>query len=85
MEEVTEFLTLLLGVWGEPGDICIVALEEIRDEDLVLVMFIRGGEDVGALDGLVEEAEDVVDVEEGFGGVCWTGDIWICVVSMSLS
>ena len=33
------------------------------------------GEDVGALDGLRREAEDVIDDEDGGGGVGWTGGV----------
>ena len=41
--------------------LCVVALEEIGDEDLVLVRLVRVSQDVGALQGLWREAEDVVD------------------------
>lgn len=56
--------------------VCVLALEEIGDEDLILVRFVRMREDVGALQGLWPEAEDVVDDQDGFfggggaGGVC---------------
>ncbi len=45
-----------------------LAVEEVRQEDLVLVGGVGVGEDVGALDGLRAVAEDVVDYEDGGGG-----------------
>ncbi len=38
-----------------------LAEEEIRDEDLVLVLFVGVCEDVGTLECLFAEAEDVID------------------------
>jgi hypothetical protein len=49
---------VLVGLGREPGDVCGFALEEVGDEDAVFLRR-RGGEDVGALQGLGEEAEDV--------------------------
>ena len=46
-----------------------LAEKEIRHEDLVLVGGVGVGEDIGALDGLVAEAEDVIDDEDGGGSV----------------
>lgn len=54
-----------------------VALEEVRHEDLVLVVLVGVGEDVGALEGLRAEAEDVVDDEDGRGGGGGTGGVWV--------
>jgi hypothetical protein len=58
-EEVAEFLALLLVVRRIPGDICGLALEEVGHDDAVGLVRVGGGEDVGSLEGLVEEAEDV--------------------------
>jgi hypothetical protein len=41
-----------------PRDISRVALEEIRHEDAVF-LFVRGGQDIGTLDGLIEETKDI--------------------------
>ena len=51
------------------------AEEEIRHEYLILVGGVGVGEDVGALEGLVAEAEDVVDDEDGGGGVGGAGGV----------
>lgn len=75
LEEVAELLALLGGFRWVPGDVCGLAVEEVRHEYLVRVVLVRGGEDVGALEGLLEVAEDVGDVEEGFGGGLGAGDI----------
>jgi hypothetical protein len=58
VEEIPQLLFVLVGLRREPGDVCGLAFEEIGDEDAV---FLRGGggEDVGALQGLREEAKDV--------------------------
>jgi hypothetical protein len=50
-------------------------LEPVRDEDLVLLV-VAGGEDIGALDGLVKVAEDVVYDDNSFGGIGRAGDIY---------
>jgi hypothetical protein len=44
-----------------------------------LPILISIGEDVGALERLVEEAEDVVDDEDAEFGVFRPGGIWDCV------
>lgn len=61
-----------------------LAVEEVRDEDAVLVGAVVGvGEDVGALDALRGEAEDVEDDEDGggggggAGGVCFGEVYWV--------
>jgi hypothetical protein len=47
-----------------PRNVGGLALEEVGHEDLVRVVGVGVGEDVGALERLVEEAEDVVDDED---------------------
>jgi len=49
---------VLIGGRGIPGDIGGTAFEEIRHEDAVFLV-VGGGENIGALNGLVEETEDV--------------------------
>lgn len=73
-EEGAEFLLFFLVIWGVPGDVCGFAFEEIGDDDLV--GFRAGvGEDVGALEGLGEEAEDVVNDQDAAFGVGGAGDV----------
>lgn len=57
-EELSQLLLVLIGGGRVPGDVGRLALEEVGHEDAVLLL-VGGGQDVGALDGLVEEAEDV--------------------------
>ena len=76
LEELAELGALLVCLGRVPGDVGGFAVEEVGHEDLVFVRLVRVGEDVGALDRLREEAEDVVDEDEGFGGVGWAGDVW---------
>lgn len=52
-----------------------LAEEEIRHEDLVLVGGIGVGEDIGALESLVAETEDVIDDKDGGGGVGGAGGV----------
>lgn len=54
---------MLVGLGRVPGDVCGSAVEEIRNEDAVFLLGVGGGEDVCALDGLVEESEDVCGVK----------------------
>ena len=58
LEEVAELGLVVVGLGREPGDVGGLALEEVGDEDAV---FLRVGcrEDVRALEGLGEEAEDI--------------------------
>lgn len=58
LEEVAQLLLVLVGSGGVPGDVGGTAFEEVRNVDAVFLV-VGGGEDVGALDGLVKEAEDV--------------------------
>lgn len=57
-EELAEELLVLIGGGRVPGDIGGAALEEVGDENAVLLLG-GVGEDIGTLDGLVEEAENV--------------------------
>lgn len=60
-EEVPEGFLLLVGVGRVDRVREGFAEEEVGDEDAVLVGAVGVGEDVGTLDGLGGEAEDVVD------------------------
>jgi hypothetical protein len=75
LEEVAELLSLFLGVRWIPGNVGGLALEEVGHEDLVLVFFVRMGEDISALDCLGEEAENVVYGKDGLRGIGRPGDI----------
>ena len=46
-----------------------LAEKEIRHEDLVLVGGVGVGEDIGALECLVAETEDIIDDKDSGGGV----------------
>lgn len=46
-----------------------MALEEVGDEDTVGSLFVAVCENIGALEGLWEEAEDVVDEQDGVFGI----------------
>lgn len=59
---------------NSPANGARLALEPVRNEDLVLLL-MAGGQDVGALHGLVEVAEDVVDDDDALGGVRRAGHI----------
>lgn len=66
---------------GRVGRVVVLAeglvVEPVRHEDLVLVFLVaRVGEDVGALDGLGPEAEDVEDEEDGRGGCFGACVVW---------
>ena len=64
LEEVAQFFFLIVVAGWIPGDVSGFVAEPIGYEDLVLVFFIRVGEDVRALDGLRPETEDVVDDQD---------------------
>jgi hypothetical protein len=56
--------------------LCILPKEEVRDVDLVLILFVTVGEQVSTLQGLRAESEDVVNDENrllrrgGSGLIC---------------
>lgn len=80
-EEGADLLLLVLVVGREQLNGQGRAVEGIRDEYGVLVVVVGGGQDVGALQGLVEEAEDVHDHEDALGGrVGGPGDVRLAVV-----
>lgn len=58
LEEVAKLLLVVIGLRREPGDVGGLALEEVGNEDTVLLL-VGVGQDVGSLDGLGEETEDV--------------------------
>jgi hypothetical protein len=59
-----------------PRDISWIALEPIWHEDLVLVVLVRGRENISSLERLREVSEDIVDVEDGLGSIGWASDIY---------
>lgn len=66
-EELAELLALLFCVWWVPTDIGRLALEKVGHEDPVLVRLVGVRKDVGALQCLGPEAENIVDDEDGLG------------------
>lgn len=79
-EEVAQLLLLRVRVGRDDVAGQVVAEEEIGHEDAVRAARVGGGEDVGALDRLRAEAEDVVDDEEGGGGGGGAGGVAFHVV-----
>ena len=66
LEEGSQLFALLLGIRWVPGMIGRLAVEKIRNKDLVLmVLVVCMGEDVGPLQRLWAEAEDVIDDQDG--------------------
>ncbi len=68
LEELAQFLALLVRVRWVPGDVGGLALEEVRHENAILVLLVGVRENVGALESLREEAEDVVDDQDALTG-----------------
>jgi hypothetical protein len=66
-------------VTGEPKNLLFnrawLALEPVGHEYLVLLVVVAKGEDVGTLHGLVKVAKDVINDDNGLGGVGGAGDI----------
>jgi hypothetical protein len=69
---------VLVGLRRVPRNVGGLALEEIGHEDLVRVILVSIREDVGALQRLIEEAEDVVDDEDALLCVLGAGGVWGC-------
>lgn len=83
-EEVSELLLLLLRVWWEVALGEGLAEEEVGHEDLVLVFGIGMCEDVSALDYLGREAKDVVDDQDGGGGVGRAGGVALHAIKVDV-
>ena len=73
LEEVAQFLFLVVISGWEPRDIGSFVTEPIGHEDLVLVFFVRVGEDIGALDGLGPVPKDVIDDQDTSVSAVGTG------------
>ena len=69
LEELAEELLLLFVVGWEVVDGDGLAVEEVGHDDQGGLFAVAVCEDVGALESLGEEAKDVVDDEDGAGGV----------------
>ena len=65
LEEFSKLLALFFGVGRVPRVVRRLAEEEIRYENLVLVLLVGVCQDIGTLQGLVTEAEYVVDEQDG--------------------
>jgi hypothetical protein len=61
---------VFFGLRREPADVCGLALEEIGHEDTVFLL-ARGSEDIGTLNCLREEAEDVCFSKSLLAGCLW--------------
>lgn len=57
------------------ADVDGLALEEVRHEDLVLVLLVAGCENIGSLNSLVLEAKDVVDDQESLLCIAGTSGV----------
>jgi len=76
-QEGCNVLLLLVGVRRIVAARKRLPMEKVGHEDLVLMGRVGVSEDVGALDGLRAEAEDVVDDENGGGGGGGAGGVWV--------
>ena len=82
-KEGAQVLLLLVRVGRVPLDGARLALEPVGHEHLVLGL-VAGGQDVGALDSLVEVAEDVVDDHDALGGIIGAGDIGLQAIVLAI-
>lgn len=74
-EPSAQLLLLLFRVGREVLGGAVFAFQKVWDEDAVLVLLLTGGQDVGALDGLVREAKDVIDDDDALGSIGRTANI----------
>lgn len=66
-------------------DVNRLALEEVGHEDLVLVLLVTGCKDIGTLESLVLEAENVVDDEDGLLCIARTSGIGLHAIDGCVS
>jgi hypothetical protein len=62
-----------------------LALEEVGHEDLVLVLLVTGSQNIGTLDSLVLETEDVVDDQESLLRIAGASDIGLHAIDSGIS
>jgi hypothetical protein len=62
-----------------------LALEEVRHEDLVLILVVAGCEDISTLESLVLEAKDVVDNKESFLSVLGASGVGLHAINGRVS
>lgn len=77
--EVSSFPTVRLGlryVGSLPLDGARLSLEPVRNENLVLVVFVASSKNIGTLQCLAEEAENVVDGYDALSSLCRSSDVW---------
>jgi hypothetical protein len=68
LEEFTKFLTLLFIIGWVPRDIGWFTLEEIGNEHLIRLLLVTVGKNIGALQSLGIEAENIEDDENAVFG-----------------
>ena len=76
IEPVAQGRLLIFVIRRVPLYLGWVAVEEVRHEDLVGVLGVAVGEDVGALERLRKEAEDVVDRKDSAVGCGGARYVW---------
>ena len=59
-----------------PLDGAGLSLEKVGNKDFVFVVLVAGRENIGALNGLVEEPKDIVDYYDAFVSIFGSGDVW---------
>jgi hypothetical protein len=69
LEEGTELLAFLFVVRWVPANVSWIALEEVRDEDVVGLLMITRCKYVGTLKCLRVESEDIVDDQYAMFGI----------------
>ena len=64
LKKLAELLALLLIVWRVPANIGWFAFKQVWHENLIWLLLITVGKNIGALNGLREVAKDVVNYED---------------------
>lgn len=52
------------------------AIKPIRNKDLVLLVIVAGGKNIGSLQGLRKVSENVEHSDDAFGRILWASDVW---------
>lgn len=67
-EEIAKLLALFLVFRWIPRDVGRVAFEPVRHKYLILAVLVGMGKDVGTLQSLIPEAEDIEDIQDTVSG-----------------
>jgi hypothetical protein len=82
LEESTQLLTFLLGIWRIPRDVRRLAIKEIWNNNLVWSLRVAMSKDISSLQSLRIETEDVKDDEDAVFGARLASHVFFVTMAL---